>query len=285
MEGGDDEYFENHREIHTIREGGQVRNLEYSVNGELLAYTVGDALKLYTSTTGVLRNVITAEIHRMKFFQNNTLLHTVGDAILYLSVHDNRYMRRFSGHPGVVDSLSVDSSADIFMSAGRAGACLWDIRMDDPIKRVSATDHIGALGLDGQYALCNNSFIRIFDTRMDSGPVATAAVQPAFYRRMWYTSNGEYISLAGANSYTFVNRCGETQCFIIQENENDGDTAPDSGTLLCSSNKHIFAYRISDRKRIGTLETTISPNVVVRTNPSLPQFACATPEALKIIQF
>jgi len=285
MESGEDEYFENHREIQTIRENGQAMNLEYSINGELLAYTVGDTLKLYTSATGALCNVITAEIHKMKFFQNNTLLHTVDDTIYYLSVHDNRYMRRFSSHSGPIESLSVDSSADIFMSAGLRGACLWDIRMDDPIKRISAANHIGALGLDGQYALCNNNFIKIFDTRTDSGPVTTEAVQPGFYKRMWYTNNGEYISLAGTNNYTFVNRNGETQCFIIQENENDGDTAPDSGTLLCSSNRYVFAYRISDRKRIGTLETTISPNIAVRANPSFPQFACATPEALKIIQF
>lgn len=285
MENTEDAYFENHKEIQTIKESGLMKNLEYSIDGELLAYTIGDALKLYVSSTGALRNIITADIHKMKFFQRHTLLHTRDSTIYYLSVYDNKYMRQFSGHSGAIDSLSVDSSADTFMSTGPAEACLWDIRMEDPVKRIAAMCHIGALGPDNQYALCNNDFIKIFDAREDNGPVAVRATQPGFYRRMWYTADGEHIALAGSSNYTFMSRGGELQCFIIQENENDGDTAPDSDTLLCSSNNYVFAYRINDRKRVGTLETPTSPNNVVRANPSFPQFACATPDTLKIFRF
>lgn len=273
-------YFSENTEINLIRENTQIRNIEYSTGGDLLSYTVGDSLKIHSTLDGSVKNIITVEISTMKFFQKNTILISHDNTIRHLSIHDNRFLAVFTGHAGKITSLSVNSQHDLFMSIGPKEANVWDVRMSDPLRKVVARDQIGALSCNNQYSLCNNNILKIFDMRYEAGPVSTVMIQPNFYRKFWFTADGEAMAIAGAKDYTFFDKEGNMLSYIAVEEENNGDTTPDSSTLLCCSKKYIFAYRILDRKRIGTLETSTQNNYVIRANPVSPGFICASSDSV-----
>ncbi|KAI4291761.1 COMPASS component SWD2 [Pancytospora philotis] len=284
MEGRPQSFFASMREKCAIQDSGHINNLCYSANGEYLVYTAGDALKVYTAANAALKNIITVSVGCMAFAQSHTILHTQSDsdAIFYLSIHDNKHLRRFCGHAGAVESISADPLADVFMSTGPAEANLWDMRADGPAKKIRTRNSTGALSRDGHYALCDNNFVRVFDARQDSGPVHTAACVPGLYRRLWYTADSARIVLASHNGYTFLSADGRVQGLIGLENECDGDTSPDSDILLCCTSKHVFAYSIADRQRLGAYGTVGAPNVSIRANPAAPQLACASMDRITL---
>jgi len=69
----------------------------------------------------------------------HTHTHTHPHPRSYLSLHDNQYLRFFSGHSGRVTSLDVSPVKDTFVSASSADqtVCLWDMRTDKPTHRIA----------------------------------------------------------------------------------------------------------------------------------------------------
>ena len=58
------------------------------------------------------------------------------DAIRYMSLHDNKYLRYFKGHTGLVVSLELSPEDDSFISASTDGTIrFWDLKT--PISTVS----------------------------------------------------------------------------------------------------------------------------------------------------
>ncbi|KAI5169182.1 COMPASS component SWD2 [Pancytospora epiphaga] len=281
MERGTFEYFSTAAEQCVIREpSGKISSISYSTCGENIIYTNLNTIKVYISSTGALHNIITQDTDKIVSFQKNTILHTYGSSIYYLSLYDNKHLRIFEGHSGVVENITVDSLSDLFMSTGPAESNIWDIRMDSPIKKIPFSGYIGALGQGKQYALANNNLIRIFDMRNDLGPIITTTLNPEFYSRIWYTADASAIVLASSNSYTYLNNTGKSINFVSLENSSCGDTSSASDILFCSSKKHIFAYRMNDRKRLGILETLIIPDVAVLANPCMSEIAVASKDTI-----
>lgn len=277
----EENYFSMHQEIASTIEPMPISNIEFTINGENLAYTTNEMLKIYSTSTGTLRNVISASIDTMKFFQNNTLLHSKDKSIFYLSIYDNKYLRKFEGHTLPIKNISVDSTKDMFMSIGDDCVNLWDFKMKNPIKRLNTSRHIGCIGSENRYFLCDNNYIKIFDLRSDNGPLITKQIEPSFYKKAWYTNDCNFIVISSLRSYSFLNDEGDFLSYISLENESDGCTTMQSDNLLCGSKRMVFAYRISDRTRIGTLETQNGDNLVIRSNPCSEQFVAASENVIR----
>jgi hypothetical protein len=276
-------FFSSYKETKTIKELSAIDNIKFSPNGQLFSYTIEDTLKIYSANDKyAIRNVITANIKTMEYFQDNTVLHTKDHAIYYLSIHDNKYLRKFESHNGAISSISTDRINDQFMSVGSDCINIWDIRMEDPIKRINTNKHIGCLGTDKEYALADNNFIKIYDKREDYGPIATKTIPSNFYKKIWYTPDNNYISLSTLCDYTFLDGSGSVVSFVSLEKPNDGETTQDCSHLVCCSGRYIFAYRISDRMKMGVIDTPGYDNYQIRCNPMYPQFLACNKEEIRI---
>ncbi|ELA41900.1 uncharacterized protein VICG_01084 [Vittaforma corneae ATCC 50505] len=266
----------------SIQELDKISNLEYSTSGEIFSYTTDSSLKIYSATTNSLRNIISVKIDTMKYFQNNTVLHSKDNLILYLSIYDNRYMRKFEAHCDDICSISVNSNSDTFMSVGKERINLWDIRYQSPVFSLDSNGKLGALSKEYDYALSDSNFIYIFDWRNDKGPLAVKNIKPNFYQKLWYTGDGACICLSTYKNHTFLDSQGNFMSNFLLENSCDPDIINESNILISGSSNYIFSYKIPDKKVIGRASLQNFECSTVRTNPVHPQFICATEHQLKI---
>lgn len=273
------DFFTNYSEVSVLHEESPIRNLEYSTEGELLAYTAGGLLKIYDARSLALCNIITAEIDNSKFFQRHTMIQSVGSYIFHHSIYDNKYLNKFD-HSEPVRILSVDPFSDLFMSVGHNKSYLWDIRMKDPTHRIIAPGHIGCLGREHHYSLYANGILKIFDIRNNYGPIHSVVPPFGSCRTIWFADQA--IIIANRNAYASVDQSGKVSPAIVLEGNTVGDTTPDSSILVCSAKKYLMAYKIENRIKIGNMGTSLESCDILRINPGIPQLACSAPGLVKI---
>lgn len=284
METREDDYLHAYIESQNqIQELDGIQNLEYSPNGEIFSYCTESSLKIYSATSNMLRNIINVKIDAMKYFQNNTLLHSRENSLLYLSVYDNRHMRKFDGHSDRICEISVNTSHDTFMSIGTSKINIWDIRYQNPIFSIQGNGKLGALSEDHEFALTDNNFIYLFDDRNPKGPVLIKTVKPNFYKKIQYTGDGTCVWLSSYKTHVFLNTKGEHISTFSLENSCDPDVFSESNIFIGGSSQMIFAYKIPDKKIIGRTSVPNFELATVRTNPLHPQFVCATADRIKVL--
>lgn len=260
----------------------QIRLLNYSTGGDYFSYAVDDSLKIYDARTGALRNIITAKIDTMCYFQKNTLLHSRDNMLFYLSIYDNTYLRSFESHKSKISSISVNDASDTFMSCSYESTKLWDIRYQDPILSFNSKGQLGALSRDNDFALADNNFVYIYDTRSPEHPRETKQLKPAFYRKMWYTHDSTCIGLSSFRTHMFLDENGDYLANFSLENDCDGCTINDSNIFLCGSSQNLMAYKVQDKKRIGRRLIEDFDVTVVRANPTLSQFIVGNDSSFKV---
>lgn len=284
MQNDEENYLKQYHESNeTINELESISNLEYTPTGELFSYTTDAALKIYQATASPhIRNIISTKIDKMAYFQNNTLLHSKGNLIFYLSVYDNKYLRRFEGHEDLITGFSVNPDADAFMSIGADRIGLWDIRYKDAIYTIDSNGKLGAMSRDQHYALCDNNFIYIYDWRNTKGPVEVKSIKPGFYRSLAYTADSSTIVVSTGKSHLFLDSKGDHISSFSLENSCDPVVMPESNIFLCFSSKMLLSYKIADKKVIGRSDALDSEYSTIRANPKKPQFICASESSLKV---
>jgi len=140
-------------------------------------------------------------------------------SIRYLSLHDNRYLRTFTGHKNSIHSISMSPRDDLFLSGGTDGtARMWDLRSPD----CSGIMHT-SLSSGGQYSNVTTSFdkeglifataiggnnIKLFDARnYDAGPFSTFCVKyrhDLAWRNIEFSSDGKLILLTTPHGIIIV---------------------------------------------------------------------------------
>lgn len=282
MDLDEENYLQLYSEIPVdIQEPEGISNLEYSPTGELFSYTTDSSLKIHSCSSLNLRNIISVKIGTMKYFQNNTLLHTKDNTILYLSIYDNRHMRKFENHTDNIKSFSVSPANDTFMSVGTEKVNMWDIRYKNPIFSIDSNGKLGATNGDHEYALADNNFIYLFDWRNDKGPLAIKSIKPGFYQKMWYTGYSSTICLSNFKDHVFLDTEGNYISTFSLENSCDPDVINESNMLICASSSYIFSYKILDKKIIGRSSIPNYQCNTVRVNPMHHQFIFASETQLK----
>lgn len=282
MENEEDYFTQYGSILPTVNDIEYMNNLEYNPNGELFSYSTDSSLKIYSSANGNIRNIITADIGTMKYFQNNTILHSKDNSIFYLSIFDNKYLRKFDKHTDEIQSISVNPIHDTFMSVGSDNINLWDIRYQPPVYSIKSTGKIGAISRGYQYALADSNFLHIFDWRNTKGPLIVKNIKPNYYEKIFYTADESHICLTTMNNHVFLNSMGEMVSSLSFENPCDGDVSPESNIFICGSSSLLLSYKISDKKMVGRTNMSNFECKTVRCNPVNPQFICSSGSSLRI---
>jgi len=164
----------------------KINHIDYTANGDtLITSSADDSIVIYDCFDGKQKKTANSKKYGVAFIQfthaPNTVIHTstkVDDTIRYLSLHDNKYIRYFSGHTKTVVSLHMSPVDDSFISGSLDRTIrLWDLRSNDcqglmhvsgrPVTSFDPEGLIFAAGVDSE-------IIRLYDLRtFDRGPFAT----------------------------------------------------------------------------------------------------------------
>ncbi|PFX21906.1 WD repeat-containing protein 82 [Stylophora pistillata] len=115
----------------------RINHVNFSPNGEtLITSSDDDSIVIYDCLEGKPKRTLYSKKYGVAQIQythaTNTVIHTstkVDDTIRYLSLHDNKYLRYFTGHTKRVMTLHMSPMDDTFVSGSLDRTLrLWDLR-------------------------------------------------------------------------------------------------------------------------------------------------------------
>ena len=118
-----------------------INSLDYDNSGSnLVSASEDESIRVYSCSSGKLNNTIYSKKYgcaNVSFTHKSTNIiytSTKGeDAIRYMSLHDNKYLRYFKGHTKQVVSMEISPEDDSFISASLDGSLkFWDLRIPQP---------------------------------------------------------------------------------------------------------------------------------------------------------
>lgn len=164
----------------------KINAIDFSSNGEhLISCSEDDQIVIYDCDKGTQTRTVNSKKYGVDLIHfthsQNTAIHSstkVDDAIRYLSLHDNKYLRYFPGHTKKVISLCISPVEDSFLSGSMDKTLrLWDLRspncqgvMHLSGRPIAAYDPEGLIFAAG----VNSESIKLYDLRsFDKGPFVT----------------------------------------------------------------------------------------------------------------
>lgn len=164
----------------------KINAIDFSANGEhLISCSEDDQIVIYDCDKGTQTRTVNSKKYGVDLIHfthsQNTAIHSstkVDDAIRYLSLHDNKYLRYFPGHTKKVISLCISPVEDSFLSGSIDKTLrLWDLRspncqgvMHLSGRPIAAYDPEGLIFAAG----VNSESIKLYDLRsFDKGPFVT----------------------------------------------------------------------------------------------------------------
>ena len=169
----------------------RINSIDFSANGEnLISSSDDDSIVIYEcANEGKPKRTLYSKkygVDNIKYTHaGNTVIYSsnkVDDAIRYQSLHDNKYIRYFSGHQKRVVCLCMSPVEDMFLSGSLDKTVrLWDLRsascqglMHMPGRPVASFDPEGLIFAAG----INSEMIKLYDLRsFDKGPFTTFRLQ------------------------------------------------------------------------------------------------------------
>merc|ERR1711953_1466458 len=167
-------------------DGGRVNSIHFSWNGlNLITSSEEDQIVIYDCERGDQKRLVNSQKYGVDLARfthaHNAAIHAStkrDDAIRYLSLHDNKFIRYFTGHTKKVISLEMSPADDTFISGSLDNSVrLWDLRsptcsgvMNVNGKPVCAFDPEGLLFSVG----VGSELVKLYDLRQyDPGPFVT----------------------------------------------------------------------------------------------------------------
>ncbi|XP_067144914.1 WD repeat-containing protein 82-like [Centruroides vittatus] len=161
----------------------RINSIDFSSNGEtLISSSDDDSIVIYDCERGTHRKTLHSKKYGVDLIRYthaaNTAIHCstkVDDTIRYLSLHDNKYIRYFSGHSKKVVVLSMSPIDDTFLSGSLDKTIrLWDLRSPNCQGLMHLTGRpVGNFDPDGViFAVgINSEIVKLYDLRsFDKGP-------------------------------------------------------------------------------------------------------------------
>ncbi|XP_054712122.1 WD repeat-containing protein 82-like [Uloborus diversus] len=164
----------------------RISSIDFSSDGNtLISSSDDDSIVIYDCEKGVHKRTLHskkygADLVRFTHAENSAVHSStkIDDTIRYLSLHDNKYIRYFTGHTKKVVSLSMSPIDDSLISGSLDKSVrLWDLRSPNcqgliaqSGKPIASFDPEGLI-----FAVANNSEdIKLYDLRsFDKGPFNT----------------------------------------------------------------------------------------------------------------
>ncbi|AFN82925.1 hypothetical protein EROM_041610 [Encephalitozoon romaleae SJ-2008] len=252
--------------------------VEYSTDGLVLSSTQGNVLRLYSSISGNIQNIIhVPSIQKYKFMYPNAIIHSASNSLHLLSVFDNRYVSTFSGHKSQINALSVCPGEDTVLSSSYDSTNYWDTRKKNPVYRINAPNSISCLSLSNDYAiLINGTLLKIYDKRNTKGPKSTSSLPEKRYKEIYYSPDGSFIIASEEKSHLFLSSDGTIRNSINLERGGSGCITPDSKFFLCCESSSILVYHLRTKRKIHAFKTPGFDNMKARFNPCYAQFVSSS---------
>lgn len=271
-----DETFQGFRQAKVLGANTSPSEIEYSTDGVVLAAVENGRLRLYSSLSGQVENIIHIDIQKLAFIYPHTLVHSTSNTLHLLSIFDNQYIRTFHGHECEVRAVSVCSADGSFLSASSECVNCWDVRKKSPVYRVNASELLGCMSSSNDYAvLINNSVLKIYDKKSTRGPKATIGLPDARYREMFYSPDASSLVMTSDRGHLVLDSQGSTRMAVNLE-RSSGCITPDSGYLLCCSGASVFVHSIQNKRKIHVFDIPSFDSTRIRFNPAHMQFTCAS---------
>lgn len=221
---------------------------------------------------------------------------TKGDNIIrYLSLHDNAFLRYFSGHKSRVTQLEMSPINDIFISGAPCDSLrIWDLRvaecqgvMECPI--VTPLIAIDPQGMVFAVAL-GSRYIRLYDLGdYEKGPFAVFEIEdPLRPHVQWcgikFSPDGKDLLVSTKESVHYLINSFEgtfRQTFVVPDARHHGvpfeaSFSPDGLYILAGSpDKKIYCWKRETGKQVACFEGHSGMPALLRFNPTKMMFASA----------
>jgi len=164
----------------------RINSVSFFSNGEaVLCASDDDTITIYDCMNGIPKRILNSRKYGADLIRwthaNNAAIHAstkVDDSIRYLSLHDHKYIRYFSGHSKKVTCLCMSPIDDTFLSGSNDKTLrLWDLRI--PVAQgimrlnsrpIAAFDPEGLIFATG----INSEAVKLYDLRSyEKGPFTT----------------------------------------------------------------------------------------------------------------
>lgn len=214
-----DNVVKSFRVAKVFRENNEkINSIDFSPTGEsLISASDDDSIVIYDCfIEGKPKRTLYSKKYGVDHINythaGNTVIYAsnkVDDAIRYQSLHDNKYLRYFTGHTKKVVTLSMSPVDDTFLSGSLDKTIrLWDLRspncqglMHLPGRPVASFDPEGLIFAAG----INSEMIKLYDLRsFDKGPFTTFCLTPdkdCDWTKLKFSSDGKMI-LVSTNGST-----------------------------------------------------------------------------------
>ncbi|GMS97808.1 hypothetical protein PENTCL1PPCAC_19983, partial [Pristionchus entomophagus] len=261
----------------------RVNSLNYSNDGmHMISSSDDESIVLYHCDTGTKDRSLNSKkygVDLIHFSHNVTdAIHCsskVDDTIRYLSLHDNKYIRYFSGHSKKVITLAMSPIDDTFISASLDKSIrLWDLRsancqglMQLQHKAIAAFDPEGLIFAAG----VNSEQIKLYDLRSyDKGPFTTFQFDLESTcdwtsmkfspngKQILMCTNGEHMKLVDSFTGNVIHELKGHK--NTRRNALEATFSPDSNFVFCgSSDLSIYSWSAETGSIVAQLPTTHTP--------------------------
>lgn len=306
---------------HSKRFSGEnqlITTLDFDDSGQfLLATSINKSIQLYDALKGRFQKAVQSQkygCHLAKFTHNSqqciyaSSMQTDDHTIRYLSLNDNSFIRYFRGHKNLVNSLEVNPTQDLIVSASLDNTIkLWDLRSSNfqgstPMQGPSFTafDPSGlvlAIGSDlNQKDGMMKSTFQLSDIRMfTTGPFLNIDLPSNFtFNKVEFSNDNKYIlisSLTGNHLVydsfegKMINELAIGSNVPLSEWPNSGTACftPDSKYVLSGTGDGSISIFEIDKSKNGGVITPSSKLVstydtqprMVLFNPKFQEFVSA----------
>eukprot|EP00123_Amoebidium_parasiticum_P000787 comp11689_c0_seq1/m.6232 comp11689_c0_seq1/g.6232 ORF comp11689_c0_seq1/g.6232 comp11689_c0_seq1/m.6232 type:complete len:328 (-) comp11689_c0_seq1:128-1111(-) len=289
---------------------GRINSMAFSNDGNLLVVASDDdTIRVYDCNEGRERQKVKTKKYGGELVtfahHNSTVLHAstkIDNAIRYLSLHDNMYVRYFVAHKGRVTSLKVSPIDDRFISTSVDGTVrLWNVNSTNCVGRLCLSEGRKLLATwDNQGMVfgvgIDSRMIKMYDAEdYINGPFLTyEKFLPADFTYlewvdMTVSSDGKLLLIStDGPEMLIVDAFEDVLRHRISGHKNDsrlrliGCFSPDSKYVLCGSEDGlVHIWDTSTGQHVGSLNSgSTSPITVVKFNPRLSLFATASDDRL-----
>ncbi|CAI2351175.1 unnamed protein product [Caenorhabditis sp. 36 PRJEB53466] len=277
----------------------RVNSLSFSSKGEhMIMSTDDDSMFLYDMHTGQKSRSVNSKKYgcsHVRFASDGICaLHgstKVDNTIRYLSLTDNKYLRYFQGHDGLVTGINVSPMDDMFLSVAEDKTIrLWDLKTHNciglmnlaatPIATFDPEGLLFAAGLD-------NNTVKLYDLRsFDKGPFSSFPVANETdleWTAMRFSPCGKYILICtNGNQLFLLDAFSGVIRHALSEHQNIqklpllASFTPDSSHIMVgSSDGNIYFYDV-ETGRVAHTSSVPGGDVLHITEFSPVHFAAAT---------
>ncbi|MEN2496383.1 MAG: WD repeat-containing protein 82 [Marteilia pararefringens] len=278
-----------------------VNSLDFTTDGSLLlASQDNEAIKVIDCINGRYSQEIMSKKYGVDIVRhthtNEVIVHTstkVNNAVRYLSLHENKYIRYFQGHKGRINCLETAPSNDLFItSSADKTVRLWTLGSPNcqgvinmPSESLVSFDPMGII-----FGVAfNDTFIKLYDLKsFDQGPFSSFNIFPLYvpskfhWVSMKFTPDGNKIAMTtDTNAIHMIDSFNGNLLYIFSNFENEYGNieitfSPNSDFAICgSSNGKIVAFHLETGETLCTKNTQHVSVTNIKFNPVYAMLATA----------